>query len=603
MSSVIPPEPTLVVASEVFGHPFGLSSRREVWARCNRNQSIALVSKILAHLDYSMITNDWQVIEQAWGKGLPGDPGIKIRARLARGHTALSPFAMVQSIKEVILYADDTGGTDLSAIDFARCVLGINEQVDSDALGNPETWADIHDNFTMFAVAETSALHFATIATLAADANDIWFSNWPATTDPGITSDIGSGPADMFLEATGISIEDFFSLGFLLYRKFEQSKDSRLPSTLFVDHSIPDEVKEFFIGHCTLSVTELKKILEREASGGEAINPWSRYTLQQRPFLLCDDGSIIILRLQYALQRFFGDHPYLESQWLLGRATEKKVQAEHYAGAMRHLFECRVGDVLARISKLDSPRRDGIVVSDPDFRSAWGASKSGKDDEICDWGYFHGDEMLLFDANMRSLLQGLAENTAEIGVLDKDIREKYKKKFSQLVSTIRQFREKSWPDSRVKIDNNITKFVPLVLAPDDGMAINFMTQLKILEVAVPMIVDLGGSSLPPGIIRWRELLMLEGAVESYKVDFMGLLIEWRIEGSDGTKLATSLQEFLERQPGFVGFFPKRHRKGAEQFFDRVSQHGFGWTLRGLSPTDRRREINKYQAITGKTWRE
>lgn len=512
---------------------------------------------------------------------------------------ALTPFALVQCLKEIAVYADHEGGSSLKADDFAKCVLGINEEVDENAFHEVKSWEELHDSFTLFAIAETSALHSSTLATLCADAEEIWYRDWPSSTDPGILSDIGSGPAAMFEEATGINISDFFALGFLIYRTCEMSGQARLSATFFHDHKVPAPVERFFTDHCTLTPDELRQTLAKEMREGTPINPWSRYTLQQRPFVRLADGSFIMMRLQYALQRFFGDHPYLESRWILSQTPDKKRQSKHFSSAMQHLFEQRVGEVLERISNLQSPRTGGVILSDPDFRAAWGGKN---EDEIGDWGYAHGNEILIIDANMRSLLQGLAEGTAEISVLDEDLQKKYRKKFSQLVSTVKQFRSKGWPDSRVSVTDD-TKYIPIVLAPDDGMAINYMTQIKLLEIGMPMVAELDGSSLPPGIISWRELLILESEVERRGIDFIKVLAEWRLEGSDGTRLATSLQHFMQMQPGFLGLFTAKYQKKAERLFDRVSQRGFSWTLQGLSDKDRRREINKYQAITGKTWKE
>lgn len=598
-SSSAPSEPNLVVSTDIYGHHIKLEERIEIWRTCNRDRTLRLVAKMLAHLDYSMLTNGWSVIEQAWAKSAPGHAGVKIRNHLEKGHFALPPFSMVQCLKEIVLYADPTGGGNISSDGFAKCVLGISEDVDLRSMGNPESWADLHDHFTLFAIAESSATHSATIATLAPDAYDIWYRPWPPNTEPGLVDDLGSGPADVFKDVMEIGIDDFFGLGLLIYRNFEQSKESVIPKTFFSDCKIPVEVKKFFIEHCTLTMEELEGRLRNEAAS-EEINPWSRYILQQRPFLVREDGSVLILRLQYALQRFFSDHPFQETKWLLSQSSkEGKKRGDHFAGAMRHIFEYRVGEVLHRIADRGGASGGGVVISDPDFKEAWGTSR-GQNEEICDWGYYQKGRLLLIDANMRNLLQGLAEGTADIGALNEDLAKKYRKKFSQLISTIKQFRERGWNDTRVPVDGD-TKFIPLVLAPDEGLAINPMTQIKILEIAMPMVADLNGSSLPPGILSWRELLMLEAAIELCGVNFVDVLIRWRLDGSDGSKVATSLQQFLEEQPGYLGLFTERHRKMATLFFNRLQKHTFGWTLEGLSDTEKRREINKFKAFTGQEW--
>lgn len=68
MTSFIPTEPNLIVASDVFGDSFGLELRKEIWAACNFRNAIAGVSNMLALLDRSMLTNGWNNIEREWGK-------------------------------------------------------------------------------------------------------------------------------------------------------------------------------------------------------------------------------------------------------------------------------------------------------------------------------------------------------------------------------------------------------------------------------------------------------------------------------------------------------------------------------------------------------
>ena len=62
-----------------------------------------------------------------------------------------------------------------------------------------------------------------------------------------------------------------------------------------------------------------------------------RYTLQEFPFLRLDDGSVLMLRLQYATQRMFGDLLYLKVHDALKVSDPKR--ADRFKNAMNAIFD------------------------------------------------------------------------------------------------------------------------------------------------------------------------------------------------------------------------------------------------------------------------
>ena len=170
-----------------------------------------------------------------------------------------------------------------------------------------------------------------------------------------------------------------------------------------------------------------------------------RYTLQNTPFVRLPNGTFLMLRLQYAVQRMFGELLYLKLHDAIKDA--EPARASQFKAAMNDIFEHRVGLVLARIAKHEARFGPTEIIDDPAMKAAWG--KKGQNKKICDFVYAQGKFSLVIDANNRNLPRQFAERAADGAELIAEIRTMFAAgKFEQLTSTIRQFGEHWWSTGR-----------------------------------------------------------------------------------------------------------------------------------------------------------
>ena len=81
--------------------------------------------------------------------------------------------------------------------------------------------------------------------------------------------------------------------------------------TALTDTGMSDEVIAAFTDQCTISLEDLRAAVCAERSDG-LVSTWMRYTLQNTPFVRLPNGTFLMLRLQYAVQRMFGELLYLK---------------------------------------------------------------------------------------------------------------------------------------------------------------------------------------------------------------------------------------------------------------------------------------------------
>jgi len=257
--------------------------------------------------------------------------------------------------------------------------------------------------------------------------------------------------------------------------------------------------------------------------------------------------------------------------------TENAKAADHFASAMRDIFEERVGDVLDRIRGYDQTATT-VLVEESAMRRAWRSSK-GKLPKICDFALFKQNTAVLVDANMRNLPQPFAERSGSFEALQGEIDSRFTTtKFKQLLSTIELFMKHGWNRSGVSVTRR-TQFVPLVVVPDAGMPSELAVENTVFVRSLPLVKqyndDLNFYRVHvPAILCWRDLLMLDGLAEQGQ-DVFTVLKRWRnIDplGRYGREpLPLPLREFLEqRYPGSV-LSRYEHRQGWD-LFERLRTH-------------------------------
>lgn len=301
----------------------------------------------------------------------------------------------------------------------------------------------------------------------------------------------------------------------------------------------------------------------------ESASLWTRYKLQQTPFVRLDDGSLIPIRFQFVLQRIFGDHLYLETEHMLRLRDKKK--ADHYAEAMRNIFEERVGEILHRICGYDLSG-ETVLVEESEMKRSWRTSKSSLP-KICDYAMFRDHGCILVDANMRLLPQPFAEGEATIELLEKEIEQRFTTtKFQQLLSTVELFSSRGWNRLRTAVTSR-TRFVPIVVVPDAGIPSDLAMENAVYTRAFGLVRKYNDNPNfdkvhVPAILTWRDLLRLDGLAER-GVDVFVELKRWRnihplgLNGRE--QLPVPLTEFVDRRHPGSAMSQAEQRRGWDLF--------------------------------------
>jgi hypothetical protein len=361
-------------------------------------------------LDLAAITHTRSDVERTFIDGAVGALQSQLVAELNRGRTIFSNVGLVQCIKEIVEFADEYSEQELSVLDLTRCVLGANQdndQVDAGMLDRAANPAD-HDVATLKAdflelaldfVAQGLFDHSDTLETLACSVDEIWRRGWAPRTQQKVVHDSAAGPADVFAEVVGVDLDDFLTLAWFFWNAARNEGQVGFDSSLLAATGLGPQVIDTVLQQCSLSLSELRERFADERMS-DAATSWMRYTLQEFPFLRLDDGSVLMMRLQYAVQRMFGDLLYLKVHDALKVSDSKR--AERFKSAMNTIFEHRVGSVLNRIAEHETRFGGAVVITEDQMKAAWSNSR-GEHHKVCDYAYVQGGETILIDANNRNV--------------------------------------------------------------------------------------------------------------------------------------------------------------------------------------------------------
>lgn len=559
--------------------------RRSIWQRVGILPALTVVAGLFADLDLAAITDSRSDVERTFIEGAVGALQLQLMAQLSRGRRVFSNVGLVQCIKEIVEFGDECSEQELSVLDLTRCVLGVNQdndQVDAGMMARAANPGD-HDVATLKAdflelaldfVAQGLFDHSDTLETLACSVDETWRRGWAPGTPQKVIHDFGTGPADVFAEVVGVDLDDFLALAWFFWNAAQNEGQVGFDSGLLVATGLGPDVIDAFLQQCSLPLSELRDRLADERMG-DAATPWMRYTLQEFPFLRLDDGSVLMLRLQYAVQRMFGDLLYLKVHDALKVSDTKR--ADRFKNAMNTMFEHRVGSVLNRIAQHETRFGGAVVITEDEMKAAW-SNRRGEHPKICDYAYVQGGETILIDANNRNLPRKFAERSAAGSDLHTEIRNMFAAtKFQQLISTAKEFHTHGWTATNGTLITQATKFLPFVVAPVAGIPSNEFTEMLILEQAAPLIAGFNSKVLPPTIITWRDLQSLEGIAEQAKGGrIVELLIMWRISNyvkqTKMTGLPLSLSDFIDHNFTLGRPMSDHDRTVGAAFFEELRQH-------------------------------
>ncbi|MBY4039154.1 hypothetical protein HQO38_18840 [Rhodococcus fascians] len=545
-----------------------VSARGELWQRVGLVATLEWLSRLFADLDLSRTTNSDDDVVLAFLSDVSEPARSQTAQMLAQGHAVLHPVPLFLAIKEVVVSADADCELKPDSDELLAAFLSLSAEAHEAAMptagaGFDQTLAEM----TMNRVTQAALLHPEPLEFLSASTEGTWFRGWSDRTAAKTKRDLAAHPAAQWAEITEVELDDFLSLGWLFYNLWKHEGFTRIDRDFFVRHTVAPEAVDFLFDHCTISLAELRDQLTMERSTGASL--WTRYKLQQTPFVRMDDGTLLPIRFQFVVQRIFGDHLYLETEHML-RSVDKK-KADHYAEAMRNIFEERVGEVLLRICDYDASG-ETVLIQEDEMKRSWRTSKSTLP-KICDFALFRGHGCILVDANLRLLPRPFAEGQATIESLEQEIEKRFTTtKFRQLLSTVELFMNRGWNKLRTAVTSR-TRYLPIVVVPDAGVPSEITMENAVFTRAFELVRKYNENLNyfkvhVPAILTWRDLLMLDGLAER-GVDIFAELKRWRNIhplGVDGREsLPVPLRDFLESRQLSPPLSQAEHRRGWDLF--------------------------------------
>ena len=525
-----------VTAQEVGLEPMTVEQRREAWSSIGTAPALAVISDLFAKLDLTAISGHRLSVEREFIANVDIELRGRLSVHLNQGRPIFANTSLVGCIREAVEFAAEDGQGALSEDALTRFVLSLtaeNDTVDPEFAAriiNPDLneREQFMADFTEFAVdwiAQQLFDYSDPFETLACTVDETWRRGWAPGTKRKIVEDLGSGPAEVFAQTMGAPLDDFLALAWIFWNMTKNDGTVRFQCAFLRDAGVAEDVINTFVETCSLPLSELRQRLADERMS-DASTPWMRYVLQEFPFVEMADGSFIMLRLQYMVQRMFGDLLYLKVHDKI--KANDTVRADRFKNGMNSIFEYRVGQALRRIASHEARFGDVGLIREEQLIAAW-KNRRGEHPKICDFAYVQGDHVILIDANNRNIPKKFADRSAAGEDLHKEIRNMFAaSKFEQLTSTVRELIRRGWdrPDARI---HGQSRYLPFVVAPNAGMPSNEFTEFLILLQAAPMIAEFNSAALPPSILTWRDLQILEGVAENpASPRIIQILAGWRL---------------------------------------------------------------------------
>jgi hypothetical protein len=484
---------------------------------------------------------------------------------VGKGQVIFSARALIQCAKELFEFGQEDSTEAVSAVDILRCVVAINQEHDRPQRlpGLPQVQGvdvasvkQVSDYFSArgqdfldgergeLMVDEVASASFERIESLVASlatTHDTWRRPWPSGLKVPV---VGDSPAAAFTTAFGVEFDDVLAAGLLIADQAKTGIVSFSCEDLTGRDAHPDAVN-LIDQLMAINIPSLRRQVEEERAR-TAETQWMRYTFQRFPFVRLADGRLLLLKAQFAIQRFFGGLMYFELWSKLGGPGSP--QAEDFQQAMASVFEVRVGDALKRMGANSTSGAPTVVVHEKELQEKL---KRGEDlPSVCDWVFSSGKHVLTIDANNRVLHQPFAERTGTVEEfrndlghnLIGDIPDSGKTKFEQLASTVGLLRDQHGLPGRFSVTEQ-TLFTPLVAVPDSGLTYTELVDFEVVTRAKQVPGLHSQNVLPPAVVTLSELHLLHGVAEFYKKSPAEVLALWRLFVVS-QPLPVSLQNFL-----------------------------------------------------------
>ncbi|MFI2473451.1 hypothetical protein [Nocardia xishanensis] len=548
-------QPTVVLCAHVGLMPVESEDRAAILQGLELRKSLRLLAALQAKLDVAA-TTDWSErrVEKDFLTAIPKPWASRARTRLDRGDRVLLPRSLGQLTREII----ENSSTDDSApgIDedmLGRFVISITTEnsrtkFSDTGLATTESvqrlQAEVGNLDAVQSLTMLRELMLDQVATLLYDApekleilhasvQDIWLKPWPPGRN-GLEA-LGDKPAAAFAASNKVELLDILTLGHIVSNMSKRGRTEFQRAELLAAGA-PVEAVDFLWNSMALTLPKYRSRLSKDRSRGAVAN--QRYTMTERPFLLIDDNTALLLRHQWGADRFFGNPLYWDTFINFGR-IKPGSPAEAFSQAMNYVFERRVGESLENIVSY-SPAMTRLI-TESELQACW-TERAGQLPKACDWVITAGKACFVLDATNHHLNANLSQGVGSVAEFDAELEKHLvEKKLQQLVATMRQLRSRG-RELGVPPD---AVFVPIIVIPDNGLPNLALTDFDFQYRSKGSLQEFDGYIYPPTILPLSSLLILEGLAELYKgkKDITSLIVLWRKTCTNAVPV--TLQSFLE----------------------------------------------------------
>ncbi|WP_139791958.1 hypothetical protein [Prescottella equi] len=560
-------ENSVLVCANAGIEPIEESERRALLGGLNMRTTLLALAELQSRLDIATTTNWTQrQVEAQFLSSLRTEWAAALIPMVRKGDFLLPPRTVAQVMREVLENSTvEPTAPSATAETILHLMLSINtehlrNEYTDDGLVTPDVIHRIRDAVIGLDVDETmamlrelmldevSALLYNAplkLEVLQSNMQDTWFAPWPdRANDPRL----GRTPADAFAEANGIDLLDMLAVGQIISDQaaagqVEFHRDELIRS------GATDTAVTFLVQNMSLSPAKYRRRLHRDRARGSVHN--QRYTLTERPFVSFSDDSVLLLRYQWGIDRFFGSHLYWQTLFGFGK-PEPRSAAESFSLGMNYVFERVVGDTLTRI--VASSPSMSRTIPESELQDIW-REKQGEVPSVCNWVIPAGQHCFVIDATNHHLNHELAQGLGSVDDYSDDMDRTFVDgKFRQLSETITRLRSRD--SSRLGLRRNTT-YVPLVVVPENGVPNLDTTDLDLQLRSLPAFKRFDGHIYAPAVLTLSDLQLLEGIAEHYKmfrIDVADIVVRWRAACMNVQPIR--LQDFLEMN-GFQRPLPRR----------------------------------------------
>ncbi len=554
----------VLVAADAEIEPVDEASRRDALSGIASMPALRALSLLFSRFDSALMI-DWsekklqtELLRRAaepWSDALI--------ARVGRGDHLLTAPALAQLMREILEYAStEPDAPELTLPTLVHYLLSINtehhrhpEYSETGLITQDNHWKIAQDFSGMSAddtIAKLRELMPNKIATvlagitlspilLRAEAEDTWFRPWP---DKVVHPALGACPADAFEAAHGVPLVEFLALGMII-DDLAREGTAEFTQARLLELGATSAAVDLFIGEMSQPLDRYRDLLAGDRRRGSVHQ--QRYTLTRFPFLRLDDDTVLLLRYQWGIDRFYGNLLYWSTFAALPGfkmpAPKSGSAAEAFSAGMNYVFERSVGDILeilvARSSLADR------LITEVELQEAWTTNKQSTA-SACDWVIRAGNSCIVVDATNHALdaflSQGLGTPEAYAADMDK-IFASDSGKFGQLARTMRNLRDRGSSDFDLRPS---AVFVPIIALPSGGIPNMDTTDLDFQLRSRPFFEEFDGRVLAPAALTITDLQILEGMAGRLEFpDPLKILIRWRYECTR-TVWPIRLRDYLDR---------------------------------------------------------